>query len=140
MLFKNLASKVLTYLGEKLNLGLIRVASMLERFTQGSAGQPCLRLGFYRANRVLPYLKNTRVQHQLLNLLRRDQLSTLLDDGGPKAVMRSRQKSQTPRHQLLKLLKRLVCTVRAHARARPRAQMPRNTFCCSYTRVGNISW
>jgi len=36
-----------------------------------------------------------------------------LDDGGPKAVMRSRQKSQTPRHQLLKLLKRLVCTVRA---------------------------
>jgi hypothetical protein len=70
--------------------------------------------GFYRANRFLRYL-NTRVQHQLLNLLRRDQLSTLLDDGGPKAVMRSRQKSQTPRHQLLKLLKRLVCTVRARA-------------------------
>jgi hypothetical protein len=50
------------------------------------------------------------VMHQLLNMLRRDQLSSLLDDGGPKAVMRSRQKSQTPRHQLLKLLKRLVCT------------------------------
>jgi hypothetical protein len=137
MLFKNLASKILSYLEKKLNLVIIRVASLSERFTQGSAGQPCLRLGFYRANRFLPYL-NTRVQHQLLNLLRRDQLSTLLDDGGPKAVMRSRQKSQTPRHQLLKLLKRLVCTVRT--RARPRAQMPRNTFCCSSTPVGNINW
>ena len=55
----------------------------------------------------------TTIHKQLLNMLRRDQLSSLLDDGGPKAVMRSRQKSQTPRHQLLKLLKRLVCTVRA---------------------------
>ena len=45
---------------------------------------------------------------KLLNLLRRDQLSQLLDNGGPAAVLKNRQKTNIPRLRLLEVYRRLV--------------------------------
>ena len=63
---------------------------------------------FWRHNNAGKSLEPAVYICKLLNLLRRDQLSQLLDNGGPAAVLKNRQKTNIPRLRLLEVYRRLV--------------------------------
>jgi len=125
--------------GETLNLGLIRVTPMLERFTQGSAGQPCLRLGFYSANRVtLPkkYPCATSAAEPAATGPAVHPLGRRRSQGG-HAQPTEEPDPSTPAAQAAQA----TGLYSAHARARDHVHKRRETHSAVVPRLlGNISW